>query len=154
MRWFVLLVPLLVAATGCVQYTTDVPEAGRALEGSWAMTEIVVISERGENRYPDTAPGLFIFGQSHYSMVWMPLTEVPPDFEDTRNSVRSGSIASAVERTVAGTVESSTASLGCPSISPNVCLRTSGPRLLPPMPSRTRCVMPESLISRAIRRHS
>ena len=82
MRWFVLLVPLLVVATGCAQYTMDVPEAGCALEGSWVMTEIAVISERGENRYPDPAPGLFIFDKSHYSMVWMPLTEVPPDFEE------------------------------------------------------------------------
>ncbi len=82
MRLFLFLALLLVVTAGCVQYTTDVPEARGPLEGSWAMTEIVVISERGENRYPDTAPGLFIFDKSHYSMVWMPLTEIPPDFEE------------------------------------------------------------------------
>ena len=82
MRWFVLLVLFLLAMTGCSQYMTDVPETRGPLEGSWVMTEIAVISERGENTYPDPAPGLFIFDKSYYSMVWMPLTEIPPDFEE------------------------------------------------------------------------
>ena len=82
MRWFLLSVLTLVVTAGCTQYTVDVPEVPGPLEGSWEMVEIGVISERGENRYPDPAPGLFIFGESRYSMVWMPLTEVPGDFED------------------------------------------------------------------------
>ena len=73
MRLFPFLVLLLVVVTGCAQYTTDVPETRGPLEGSWVMSEIAAISERGENRYPDTAPGLFIFDESHYSMIWMPL---------------------------------------------------------------------------------
>ena len=82
MRLCALLIAVAVLATGCTQYTTDVPESGSPLAGSWVMKEISVISERGENTYPDPAPGLFVFGESHYSMVWMPLTEIPPDFEE------------------------------------------------------------------------
>jgi hypothetical protein len=82
MRWFMLLVMLLVVSTACAQQVTDSPRVGSPLSGSWAMAEIAVISARGENRYPDPAPGLFVFGENHYSMVWMPLTEVPPDFEE------------------------------------------------------------------------
>ena len=63
------------------EYTTDVPEAGSPLAGSWVMDEISVISQRGENSYPDPAPGLFVFGETYSSMVWMPLTEIPADFE-------------------------------------------------------------------------
>ena len=59
MRVFLLVVPLLVVVTGCAQYTTDVPETRGPLEGSWVMTEIAVISERGENRYQDPAPSRF-----------------------------------------------------------------------------------------------
>jgi len=81
MKWCAVLIAALVLLTGCQQYTTDVPEAGSPLAGSWVMDEISVISQRGENTYADPAPGLFIFGESHYSMVWMPLTEIPADFE-------------------------------------------------------------------------
>jgi hypothetical protein len=85
-----MLIPvvLLAAASGphglaaASDALTAGAEVGSPLEGSWSMVEIAVISERGENRYPDPAPGLFIFGESHYSMVWMPLTEVPADFEE------------------------------------------------------------------------
>ena len=44
-----------------------------------------------------------------------------------------------------GTVESSTISVGCPSALPNTRLSTSGPRLLPPMPSKTTCRKPSAL---------
>ena len=60
-----------------------------------------------------------------------------PDFEETRNRVWARSIESAVASTCAGTVESSTSSSGYPSTLWKVCRRTSAPRLLPPMPSRT-----------------
>ncbi len=83
MRWIVLLVMLLAVSTAWAQQAPDAPTAGSPLAGSWSMAEIAVISARGENRYPDPAPGLFIFGESHYSMVWMLLTEVPPDFAET-----------------------------------------------------------------------
>lgn len=82
MRWSIFLLVVLVASTACAQSTTDAAEAGSPLEGAWSMVEIAVISPRGENRYPDPAPGLFVFGESYYSMVWMPLTEVPSDFEE------------------------------------------------------------------------
>ena len=82
MRWCALLLVPIVLATGCQQYTTDVPETGSPVAGSWVMKEIAVVSERGENHYPDPAPGLFMFDESHYSMVWMPLTEIPADFEE------------------------------------------------------------------------
>ena len=59
--------------------TTSVPGP---LEGAWSVVEIDVVSAKGEARYPDPAPGLFIFGEKYYSMVWMPLTEVPSDFEE------------------------------------------------------------------------
>jgi hypothetical protein len=81
MRWCALILAATVCAAGCTQYVEDEPDAGSPLAGSWVMKEISVISQRGENRSPDPAPGLFIFEESHYSMVWMPLTEVPPDFE-------------------------------------------------------------------------
>jgi hypothetical protein len=76
----VALVLVAVAAPLC--RAAEAAEGGSPLEGAWAMKEIAVVSERGENSYPDPAPGLFIFGESHYSMVWMPLTEVPADFEE------------------------------------------------------------------------
>jgi hypothetical protein len=72
-------VPALAIPAGEADEETD---AAGPLEGTWAMKEITVISERGENRYPDPAPGLFMFGKRHYSMVWMPLTETPDDFEE------------------------------------------------------------------------
>lgn len=72
---------LLVAAlvSGCQPPAERTPGP---LEGSWTVVEIDVISDRGESRYPDPAPGLFMFDESHYSMVWMPLTEIPADFEE------------------------------------------------------------------------
>ena len=82
MRCVLLLAMVFAASTGFAQQAADAPEAGSPLEGSWSMVEIAVISSRGENHYPDPAPGLFVFGESYYSMVWMPLTEVPSDFED------------------------------------------------------------------------
>lgn len=83
MRRFVLLLTLLVVSTSWAQQAPDATPAGSPLKGSWSMADITVISSRGENRYPDPAPGLFVFGDGYYSMVWMLLTEVPPDFEET-----------------------------------------------------------------------
>jgi hypothetical protein len=73
---------LLLMSTAWAQQATNAPGAGSPLAGSWAMAEISVVTARAENTYPDPAPGLFVFGESHYSMVWMPLTEVPPDFDE------------------------------------------------------------------------
>lgn len=76
------------AAVASAQVDRQVPDTQAAIQsssplaGSWEMIEIAVISARGESRYPDPAPGLFIFGGGYYSMVWMPLTEVPGDFAE------------------------------------------------------------------------
>ena len=51
-------------------------------------------------------------------------------------------MASETDCTQPGTVESRTISSGYPGALPNVCRRTSGPRLLPPIPSRTTCLKP------------
>jgi hypothetical protein len=79
MRSLMVLLTIALLAAGCQQPAERVPGP---LEGAWSMVEIDVISERGEARYPDPAPGLFVFGETYYSMVWMPLTEVPSDFEE------------------------------------------------------------------------
>jgi hypothetical protein len=74
----------LVALPGSFCDGADAEEATRnSIQGAWKVVRIDVISERGENSYPDPAPGLFIFGDRYYSMVWMPLTEIPSDFEET-----------------------------------------------------------------------
>ena len=64
---------------------------------------------------------------------------VPPDFEETINSVLLGSIFCAHASTWAGTVESRTSSSGQPPITPKVRFKTSGHKLEPPMPSRRTC---------------
>ena len=69
---------------------------------------------------------------------------VIPDFDDTRNNVRAGSIASVTDCTQVGTVESSTISSGYPAAPPRIRRSTSGPRLLPPMPNSTTCRTPDS----------
>ena len=71
---------------------------------------------------------------------------VPPDLDETKNRVLAGSIEAATAWTADGTVESRTVSLGWPPALPNVRQRTSGPRLLPPIPSRTTSRNPASLI--------
>ena len=78
---------------------------------------------------------------------------VPPDFDETMNSVVPRSTASRTLRIWSGCVESSTWSLTAPS--PNESRNTSGARLEPPMPSSTASVMPSSRTSAAnVRRSS
>jgi len=72
----------ILAAACCLAPVAGYAQEESPLLGAWEMAEIRVVSARGENVYPDPAPGLFIFGETHYSMVWMPLTEVPSDFEE------------------------------------------------------------------------
>jgi hypothetical protein len=69
---------------------------------------------------------------------------VPPDLLATRNKVLAGWIAMVTWRTHPGTVESSTHSRGEPFEEPNVQRRTSGPKLLPPIPRSTTSVVEAS----------
>ena len=62
---------------------------------------------------------------------------VPPDLLARMNSVRAGRMDFVTSRTAPGTVESRTQRRGNPRADPKVERRTSGPRLLPPMPSST-----------------
>ena len=57
-----------------------------------------------------------------------------PDFEETTNSVASRSSVSVAWRIIAGWVVSST----WKPLASNVCFRTCGARLEPPIPSRTK----------------
>ena len=77
---------------------------------------------------------------------------VPPDFDETMNSVVPRSSASRTARISSGCVESSTCRRTLPS--PNERRKTSGPRLEPPMPSSTASVMPASRTSAANARRS
>jgi hypothetical protein len=74
---------------------------------------------------------------------------VPPDFVETRNSVRSRSTRSATVRIAPASVESSTCSDGQPSCAPKLWRITSGASDEPPMPSSTTSWKPSSRISRA-----
>jgi hypothetical protein len=47
------------------------------------MDVIRVESSRGSAEYPDPQPGLFIFADGYYSMVWLITTEPVPDSADT-----------------------------------------------------------------------
>lgn len=76
--WFLLALAILFGAP--VAFGEDVGTS--PIAGAWKVVQIDVISERGENSYPDPAPGLVIFGERHYSMVWMLLTEAPEAFEE------------------------------------------------------------------------
>jgi hypothetical protein len=44
--------------------------ARKPMEGAWKVVEVVVTGDRAENT-PNAQPGLFIFGQKHYSMMWV-----------------------------------------------------------------------------------
>ena len=79
---------------------------------------------------------------------------VPPDFDETRNSVLAGSISPATLRTREGTVESSTINRGRSGTAPIDCPITSGPSELPPMPSNTTCSNPASRTESANARKS
>jgi len=63
-----LLIALLltsVAALGAAESA-----ARKSMEGAWKVVEVVVTGDRAENT-PNAQPGLFIFGQKHYSMMWV-----------------------------------------------------------------------------------
>ena len=81
MRLSTALLALLVVSL-CAPAFADAEHQTSPLAGTWSMKEITVVTQRGENSYPDPAPGLFIFGEDYYSMVWMPLTEAPEDFAE------------------------------------------------------------------------
>ena len=70
---------------------------------------------------------------------------VPPDLLARMNRLRAGSIARVTCRTQPGTVESRTHKRGNPRSDPNDARSTSGPKLLPPIPSRTTSRMPRFL---------
>ena len=74
---------------------------------------------------------------------------VPPDFDETMNSARAGSMERVTVPTRSGTVESSTVRAGKPGALPMHCRSTSGPRLLPPMPSSTTSRTPSPRTSSA-----
>ena len=61
-------------------------------------------------------------------------SRVLPDLLDTMNSVFAKSTLFSKALTCAGSVESSTCNSGKPAILPKVFVKTSGPRLDPPMP--------------------
>jgi hypothetical protein len=44
--------------------------ARKPMEGAWKVVEIVVTGDGAENT-SNPQPGLFIFGQKHYSMMWV-----------------------------------------------------------------------------------
>ena len=75
---------------------------------------------------------------------------VSPDLEETRKRVLAGSMEPATCNTREGTVESSTVNLRpLPAEAGATRRRTSAPRLLPPIPSRTTSRKPLSLASSA-----
>ena len=74
---------------------------------------------------------------------------VAPDLDETRKRVRVASIVSATVMMREGRVESRTIRSGNPSRPAKHWRMTSGPRLLPPMPSKTTCSMPSSRTSSA-----
>ncbi|MBN2565104.1 MAG: lipocalin-like domain-containing protein [Candidatus Eisenbacteria bacterium] len=85
MRWVVLLMAAMLSAALIAPSLAGAGAAEREpgpLEGTWKVVQIDVFSERGENSYPNPAPGLVMFGERYYSMTWMPLTEAPADFEE------------------------------------------------------------------------
>lgn len=53
-----------------------------AIEGTWLIDEITVISPRGEVTYPDPQPGIYIFADGYYSMVWSWAVQPMPDSEE------------------------------------------------------------------------
>ena len=69
-------------------------------------------------------------------------------------SERVGSMERVTVSILAGTVESSTVRTGKPGALPMHCRSTSGPRLLPPMPSNTTSLMPSLRTSSANERRS
>jgi hypothetical protein len=72
---------------------------------------------------------------------------VPPDLLATMNRVFLRAILPAAAAMAPGSVVSSTWSFKWPGAVPKVCLRTSGHRLEPPMPSNTASFNPAFLIS-------
>ncbi len=76
-----LIVPAIVLCllAGCQQVAVEAPGP---LEGSWRISEIRIVSKRGEYIDSEPQPGLFIFHEEHYSMVWMPFGEPLADFAE------------------------------------------------------------------------
>ncbi len=64
------------------------------------------------------------------------VSRVVPDFDDTRNQVRPGSMVSSTDRTAPGWVESRTKREGLPGPLPITRENTSGARLEPPIPKQ------------------
>src|SRR5215208_2210894 len=70
---------------------------------------------------------------------------VPPDFDETRNSVFDRSTACSAARTASASVESSTCSVMPSSSFPNERRKTSGASDDPPIPSSTTSVSPSAM---------
>lgn len=56
---------------------------GQELGGAWKVVEIRVKTTDKEFINSQPQPGLFLFTQNHYSMVWMPGDDPPKDFAHT-----------------------------------------------------------------------
>ena len=93
---------------------------------------------------PRTAPTR----SKKYSMKMLG-SSVLPDLEETINSVLPRSTARSIALICAGSVLSSMWKRGQPDCGPKAAPKTSGPRLEPPMPSRTTLVKPRCFISSA-----
>jgi len=78
-RRLIVATGVLCVLAGCGQQAAEAPGP---LEGSWKVAEIRIVSKRGEYTDPEPQPSLFIFGEEHYSMVWMPFGEPLADFAE------------------------------------------------------------------------
>jgi hypothetical protein len=63
-----LLIPALLAVVPA--WAAAPSPARHPVEGAWKVVEVAVTGDRAENT-PNAQPGLFIFGQKHYSMMWV-----------------------------------------------------------------------------------
>lgn len=80
LRALVVGVCVVVLASGC---QAPVSSERGPLEGTWKVKSITYITSRGEFPIEEALPGLFIFGEEYYSMVWMPMEAPLEDFAET-----------------------------------------------------------------------
>jgi len=76
------LAAALVAVLAAGACHGNEPASATALEGAWRVERIVYFTSRGEFPIDSPQPGLFIFGESYYSMVWMPLEQAALDSKE------------------------------------------------------------------------
>jgi len=55
----------------CTTIVSAQSSTKKSIEGVWKVTEIVVTGEDASN-VPSAQPGLIIFTQKHYSVMWVP----------------------------------------------------------------------------------